>query len=439
MEKQGAVVTRVMPGTLADELGIEPRDRILSINGFVLEDVIDLRFMLADEYIELELAKPDGEVWILEADKDLDEELGVELSSDTFDGIRRCKNHCVFCFVDQMPPGMRETLYVKDDDYRMSFLHGNFITGTNLTDQDLDRIMRMHLSPVYISVHTVNPELRVKMLKNPQSGQIMEHLKLLIANGIEAHTQIVLCPGLNDGEELDRTIEELSQLWPGVRSIAAVPVGLTAYRQNLAPLEMFNPETAGKVIDQVSTWQKQFQQKLGYPLVFLGDEFYLMAEREIPESKWYGDYPQTENGIGLVRIFYDTFAEKMKSVPHQVSASKEFIVITGTSGAKVLEPLVAQLNLINNLQVHLVAVENKYFGSSVTVSGLITGQDIVREMKDKSNLEGEVLIPSVMVRHGEEVLLDGMTVQQLAEHLGRTVTVVDITDGAEEFVKKVVG
>lgn len=438
MKNQGAVVTRVVPGTLADELGIEPKDRLISINGEALEDVIDLRFLIADEYVELEVAKPDGEVWILEADKEFDEELGVELQADTFDGIRRCKNRCVFCFVDQMPPGMRDTLYVKDDDYRLSFLHGNFVTGTNLDESDLNRIMRMHLSPVYISVHTTNPELRVKMLKNPHAGKILEHVQLLIDNDIDIHTQIVLCPEFNDGEELDRTISELGNLWPGIKSIAAVPVGLTGYRQGLSPLQTFNRESAQKVIDQVTKWQYKFQQELGYPLVFLGDEFYLLAEAEIPADQWYGDYPQTENGIGLVRIFWDTFAEAIQGAPKRLDELKEYAIVTGVSGAKVLEPIVNQLRAIENLQVQLITVENDFFGPSITVSGLVTGQDIIKNLQN-IELPGEVLIPSVMLKSDEAVFLDGMTVEQLALKIQRPVSVVDVSAGAQGLVEKLVG
>lgn len=438
MKNQGAVVTRVVPGTLADELGIEPNDRLLSINGELLEDVIDLRFLIADEYVELEVAKPDGEVWILEADKEFDEELGVELQADTFDGIRRCRNRCVFCFVDQMPPGLRDTLYVKDDDYRLSFLHGNFVTGTNLNEADLQRIMRLHLSPVYISVHTTNPDLRVKLLKNPQAGKILEHLQLLIDQDIDIHTQIVLCPDLNDGEELDRTIRDLSNLWPGIRSIAIVPVGLTGYRQGLSPLQTFNQASAQAVIEQVTRWQHQFEQQLGYPLVFLGDEFYLLAEAEIPEDKWYGDYPQTENGIGLVRIFWDTFAESMAGAPMDLPQPQDYLLVTGVSGAKVLEPVVRELNTIGNLQVQVVAVENQFFGPTITVSGLITGQDIVSSLQ---NLEiaGEVLIPSVMLKSDEDVFLDGMSVEELSLRIQRPVSIIDVSAGAKALVTKLVG
>ena len=324
------IIESIKQGSIADELGLEPGDELLTINGEKPQDLIDYRFMCADDQLEIEVQKKNDEVWSCEIEKEYDEDLGLGFTSDTFGGIRNCANKCLFCFVDQMPANLRDSLYVKDDDYRMSFLHGNFVTLTNLSEKDLTRIITMRLSPLYISVHTTNPELRVKMLGNKQAGKIMEQLTALAENGIEMHTQIVLCPEVNDGNELERSISDLTGLWPQVKSVAVVPVGLTRYRNDLFMLRKFTAAEAGRLINMVDEFQKKFTRKYGTPLVYLADEFYVMAQKDFPSDDSYGEYPQLENGVGLVRLFYDSFSELESSLPDSVEKHVKIALVTGS-------------------------------------------------------------------------------------------------------------
>ena len=420
----------VRPGSIAEEAGIEAGDVITAINGVPLEDLIDYRFQVAGEDLELEMSKAHGEEWVLEIEKDYDEDLGLEFAQSTFDGIKRCHNRCVFCFVDQMPPGLRDTLYIKDDDYRMSVLHGNFITGTNLTGEQVDRIIRFRLSPLYLSIHTTNPELRVKMLNNRQAGEILGHLEKMAEAGLEIHAQIVLCPGLNDGVELDRTIKDLSRFYPQVQSIAVVPVGLTKFREGLYQLNTYDAESAKAVINQAACWQYDFTGKYQNNLVYLADEFYLLAGEEIPPRENYGDFPQTENGVGLVRLFLDSFVQGAKELPGKIEPAKKVTLATGLSGAKALKGLVEQLNRVAGLEVQLVPVTNHFFGPQVTVAGLLTGQDILRGLRGL-DLGRKLILPSVMLKAGEAVFLDGTTVTALEEELATPVEIVDAQDGYE--------
>ncbi len=442
MGTQGAMISRVVPDSIAHELGVEPGDRLVKINGQALEDLIDYRFMTSDEYLEVEIVKADGEQWVLEVEKDLDEDLGLEFEQSTFDGIKRCANKCVFCFVDQMPPGTRDTLYVKDDDYRMSFLHGNFITFTNLGEHDLNRIIRLRLSPLYVSVHTTNPQLREKMLNSPRAGDIMHQLTRLAESGIELHTQVVAAPGINDGPELDRTLRELGALYPAVQSIAVVPVGLTRYREQLYPLKLFTPEEALAVIRQVEAFQRQFRDQHRRYLVYAADEFYLLAGRAVPPASHYEDFPQTENGIGLVRLFLDSFTAEKPRLPASLNRKTRLILVTGKSAEKILTGMAEELNLVGKLEVDAVSVPNRFFGETVTVAGLVTGQDIARTLEGyfagKKADEGTVVcIPSVMLKSGEEIFLDGMTVEELAAQLGRQVRILEMDRQAEDLVDTV--
>jgi len=435
MDNQGAVIVRVEPGSIADEMGIEAGDRVLSINGAPLEDLIDYRFQVAGEYIELEILKPHGEEWLLEIEKAYDETLGLDFAQSTFDGINRCHNKCIFCFVDQMPPGMRNTLYVKDDDYRMSVLHGNFITGTNLTQEKVDRIIRFHLSPLYFSVHTTNPSLRVKMLNNNKAGEVLKYLRDMAAAGIDIHTQIVLCPGINDGTELDRTIGDLADLYPQIQSIAVVPVGLTNYRTQLAALQSFDAEAAGMVIQQVTKWQQEFHKKYQNTLVYLADEFYLLAGKPIPDRSHYGEFAQIENGVGLVRLFIDSFQEEASGLPQQVQPPRKITLATGVSGAKVLVDPVSRLNQVDGVDINLLEVANQHFGHRVTVAGLLTGKDLLRALEG-IDLGNVLILPSVMLKAGENIFLDGMTVSELEQSLGVEIRIVDAQDG-KQLVKEV--
>lgn len=416
------VIINVYPGSIAEELGLEPGDKIIKINGTIIEDQLDFRFLQADEKLIVEVVKSNGETWILDVEKEQDEELGVEFKDATFDGIKQCRNKCVFCFVDQMPDNMRRTLYIKDDDYRHSFLFGNFITLTNLSTKELNKIVAMKLSPLYVSIHTTNPELRKKLLNNKNAGKVLEQLQYLTQNGICIHGQIVLVPGLNDGKELKRTIEDLSNLMPQMKSLAVVPVGLTKHRQDLPELQPFTKEKAVQVIDLIAEYQKKFLEEYRTRFVFAADEFYILAEREIPTEEFYEGYPQLENGIGIVRILVDEFYDLYKLMPEQINDQEPRLLVTSTSGYKVISPLVKELqNRYHNLKVKLVAVPNDYFGTSVTVTGLLTGQDILKTLK-KLNLAQNttVIIPDIMLKDGC-LFLDDLTLTDLEKLSGYKV------------------
>ncbi|KKM08806.1 Fe-S oxidoreductase [Clostridiales bacterium PH28_bin88] len=422
---RGCLVAGVEPGSAASDAGIEPGDLILSINGEPLEDFIDYRYLCAEEFVQVDLLKATGERWTVAIEKDVDEDLGVSFSTTTFDGIRQCGNRCIFCFVDQMPAGMRESLYVKDDDYRHSFLHGNFITLTNLRDRDIERIRSLKLSPLYISVHTTNPSLREQMMRHPAAGRIMEQMRLLVEAGIQLHTQIVLCPGINDGTELDRTISQLADLWPQVLSIAVVPVGLTAHRRELYPLQGYSPQAARQVLKQVSQHQQELLERLGSRLVYAADEFYLHAGLPIPGVETYEDFPQMENGVGLVRKFLDDYDKIKRKLPRRLPRSREVGVVTGVSAAKIMLTILDELNkYVKGLRVQAAVVENRFFGPTVTVAGLLTGADLLRALDSAFPRNTPVLIPEVMVKAGEDLLLDGYRVNEVAGHLGLDLQVV---------------
>ena len=417
-------IESVSPGSIGEELGIKPGDIIMRINDNLALDIIDYRFLAADEEITILLRKPDGDHWLLEIEKDWDEDLGFSFKDGGLGRTKNCRNKCVFCFVDQMPLQMRKSLYVKDDDYRLSFFQGNFVTLTNTSDSDLERIAHRRLSPLYVSVHTTSPELRTKMMKNPSAGKIMDQLKFLASAGIEIHTQAVLCPGINDSKELDRTINDLTGLWHSVVSLAVVPVGLTGHRQTLFPLRGFTDSEAGKIVQKVQDWQDKCIDRYGYPLVFASDEFYLLASKPIPSAGRYGGFPQTENGVGLIRLFMDDWKEIEPKLPAQIPNSRNLAMVTGKLAASVLKPIVERLNEITNLTVEMTAVENNFFGPSVTVAGLVTASDIVKQTNLQSNTEA-VIIPGVTIRSDKPVFLDGPSIDDLACQFGIPVLPAD--------------
>ena len=398
------IITKVEAGSLAEELELVAGDKILQVNDKTPLDIIDLSFLLAEEEIELLIEHEDGERELIEFEKDIDEELGAEFETAVFDGVRRCKNHCVFCFVDMIAPNMRRTLSVKDDDYRLSFLFGNFITLTNLTAKDFRRIKKYHLSPLFVSIHSMNPDLRAKMLRTPLGAKIHEQLNSLEQAGVEYHTQIVLCRDLNDGAELDFTITEILKRRPHAQSLAIVPVGVTRHRRDKFPLKQFDKNSAAEVIAQVERFQKKCRAESGRTFVYLGDEFYLMAEKDLPPAEFYDDFPQIENGIGMTR----NFIEELGTGNWELGENLKIDVISGTSFAKVLKNLVA-----DNPNVKIIPVENKFFGSKVNVSGLLTGSDIIAALRG-----GErdlILIPATALKSGEEIFLDDVTLAELRE------------------------
>lgn len=413
------IISKIMPNSIADEIGLEQGDRLLAVDGQDIRDIIDLSFALADDYVEILIEKKNGEQETIEIDKEYDEDLGIEFESAVFDGVRRCANNCIFCFVDQMAPGMRESLYVKDDDYRLSFLYGNFVTLTNLGPKDIKRISQLHLSPLYISVHTTNGALREKMLNNKSADKIMNQLNTLISSGVEMHTQIVLCPNINDGDELEKTISDLYALHPNVLSMAIVPVGLSRFRDNCFELDVFTPEKAFAVVEKVNKWQEKCRKESGTSFVYLSDEFYLAANQPIPAYEMYDGFPQLENGIGLVRNFLAEWQEepiltKGYSEPHYLD------VVCGISAQKILGPLLKDIN-IPNLTVRVLPVENIYFGTNITVSGLLTGQDIISTLSETDGERTGVIIPGVSLKKGESIFLDNMTCDQLERRISAPI------------------
>lgn len=414
------MISKIETGSLADELELKVGDKILKVNGKTPLDIIDLSFLMAEEEIELLIEHADGEREVIAFEKDVDEELGAEFESAVFDGVRRCKNHCVFCFVDMIAPNMRKTLSIKDDDYRLSFLFGNFITLTNLTAKDFRRIKKYHLSPLFVSIHAMNPELRAKILRTPLGAKINSQLDELERAGVEYHTQVVLCKDLNDDAELDFTIAEILKRRPHAQSLAIVPVGVTKYRRDKFLLNQFDKNSAAKVIEQVELWQQKTRAEFGRTFIYLGDEFYLLAEKELPPVEFYDDFPQIENGIGMTRNFMEEFYS-LKANSYKLTAKID--VVSGTSFAKILKNLVA-----DNPNVRILPVENKFFGSKVNVSGLLTGGDIIAALKG-----GErdlILIPATALKAGEEIFLDDVTLDELRK-IFAPAQVLPVHDGVE--------
>ena len=439
MKKNEHLIKEVYPGSIAEEMGIEPGDVLLRINKQDIGDVFDYRYYIKDEYIEVLIRKADGEEWLLEIDKDYDDDLGIEFDNGLMSDYRSCSNKCIFCFIDQMPPGMRETLYFKDDDSRLSFLQGNYITLTNMSEKDVERIIHMQLAPINISVQTTNPELRCKMLHNRFAGDKLKFLDQLYEGHVEMNGQIVCCKGVNDGEELRRSIEDLSKYLPFMRSVSAVPAGITKYRENLYPLELYTKEEAGEVIDLIESYQKKFYDEYGLHFIHASDEWYITAERDFPEEERYDGYIQLENGVGMMRLFIEEFEEAVKHLEGK-TLDRTLTIATG----KLTYPTICQfaerlMKLYSGLVVHVYAIRNDFFGETITVSGLITGQDLVKQLleyKEQGVDLGEtLLIPSNMLRTGEEVFLDDMTVQQVEEALNMQLKAIE--PGGRDFVDAV--
>ena len=436
MRKEYAgIISRVNEGSLAEELELAPGDKIIAINEQPLRDIIDVSFAMADEEIDLLVEHADGDREIISFDKDFDEELGVEFESAVFDGIRKCANNCYFCFVNMIAPDMRDSLSIKDDDYRLSFLYGNFVTMTNMGPADFKRIEQFHLSPLYVSVQCMNPDLRAQMLRCKGAARITEQLENLEKAGAEYHTQIVLCAGLNDGEELERSIREIAARRPHALSMAIVPVGITKYRTDPYPLQQFDRESAGKVIDMAEQWQRKFQQEEGRTFLYLGDEFYFLAGRDVPPTDFYDGFPQLDNGIGLTRSFINDWEMTCQDFDMSDGYDEPFVidVVTGIAVAPVLEKLAKSLH-VRNLQVRIVPVENKHFGSTVNVSGLLTAKDIIdalQAMPDGDKRQA-LIIPEPALRAGEDIFLDDMSLQEFAAHF-RDIRVEPVQGGADYY------
>lgn len=412
------VIKSVKTGSIAEELNIEPGDILLEIDGEVPEDIFDYHYMVNSDYLVMVIRKPDGEEWELEIEKDFDEDIGIEFEKGLMDDYHSCTNKCIFCFIDQMPKGMRETLYFKDDDSRLSFLQGNYITLTNMKDKDIDRIIKFHLCPINISVHTTNPELRCRMLNNRFAGEALSKIDRLAKACIEMNGQIVLCKGVNDGDELKRSIEDLSKYLPHMRSVSVVPAGLTKYREGLYPLELFTKEDAIQVIELIESYQQRFFDEYGLHFIHASDEWYILAERDFPEEERYDGYIQLENGVGMMRLLREEFGEALKnSRPDDVR--REVSIATGKLAYNEIRKLADMVqDKFSNTCIHVYAIENEFFGKNITVSGLLTGQDILKQLSESEVKLGErLLLPSNVLRSGEEVFLDDMRLSELAEKL----------------------
>ncbi|PLX84718.1 MAG: DUF512 domain-containing protein [Desulfuromonas sp.] len=411
-------ILSVDPGSIGAELDLEPGDCLLSINGEVVRDLLDFQLQLSEEELLLEVRKKEGELWDIELEKDAGAPMGLHFEHPE---PKQCGNNCIFCFVHQLPSGMRSTLYVKDEDFRFSFLYGSYITLTNLDEADIQRIIDQHLSPLYVSVHATNDQLRSRLL-GVEGPPILDLLRRLTAAGIEVHTQIVLCPGLNDGEELERTVEDLQALHPGVISLAVVPLGLTGYRQRLPTLESVSPEIARSVLEVLERYQEQLLDRCGTRFVFAADEFYLKAGIDFPPIEAYEDLGQLENGVGMVPLFRSDAAEALAEA--RSLESPEFSTITGESSLQELEKFCVALSKKTGVIIHLHPVRNEFFGGQVTVTGLLTGRDVAAQLRDKPL--GEVLlVPDVMLKDGEDVFLDDLSLNDLEAELGVRVEKVE--------------
>lgn len=428
MKKTRHIIRRVLPGSIAQELELAPGDELVSVNGQEIEDIFDYQYLTNEEYLEILIRKPDGEEWELEIEKEYEEDLGAEFENGLMDAYRTCSNRCIFCFIDQMPPGMRETLYFKDDDSRLSFLQGNYVTLTNMTDHDIDRIIRYHLAPINISFHTTDPVLRCRMLNNRFAGEIFPKVQRLYEAGIEMNGQIVLCKGINDGEHLERTIRELSGYLPHLRSVSVVPVGLTRFREGLYPLEPFRKEDALQVLEQIHRWQRILYEKWGTHFIHCSDEWYILAGLPLPEAEQYDGYPQLENGVGMLRLLEEEVDEALAAETGS-DTIRRLSVATGLLAEPFIRGHMKKIQeKYPGIRAEVYGIVNDFFGEQITVSGLLTGQDLARQLKGK-NLGERLLIPCNMLRDGENVFLDDMTVEELEEALRVPVSVVD-TSGA---------
>ena len=428
MSKQ--IIQEVLPGSIAEEMNIEAGDELLSIGGQPVRDVFDYRFLIQEEYIEVLVRKKDiGEEWLLEIEKDESEDLGIVFENDLMDRYQSCRNRCIFCFIDQNPPGMRETLYFKDDDARLSFLQGNYVTLTNMKEEDIERIIRYRMEPINISFHTTDPELRCKMLHNRFAGDSLRHVRKLADAGLEMNGQIVLCKGINDGSNLDRTIRDLTAYLPALRSVSVVPVGLTKYRDGLYPLEPFTREDAVRLLEQVRNWQKIIYPEWGIHFIHASDEWYLTAEEPFPEDDVYDGWPQLENGVGAMRLLDTEISEELENRTGD-GRKRSVTLATGTLITPVIRRQIEKIRQrYPGVSVQHVPVRNDFYGELITVTGLVTGGDLIAQLNGME-LGEALLIPCHMLRAGENVFLDDVTTEDVEQALGVPVLVTE-ADGAD--------
>ncbi|MDB9312900.1 TIGR03279 family radical SAM protein [Spirulina sp. CS-785/01] len=416
-----AKISNVLPQSIAAEIGFEVGDAIIAINGTQPRDLIDYQYLCAEEILELKVLDANGEIHEIEIEKDYDDDLGLEFETALFDGLIQCNNRCPFCFIDQQPPGKRETLYLKDDDYRLSFLYGSYLTLTNLTQKEWDRIETLRLSPLYVSVHATEPEIRSRLLKNPRAGQILDQFQWFQERRLQIHAQVVVCPGINDGIHLEKTLLDLASFHqgdiPAIISAAVVPVGLTRFRPQEDELIPVSREKAKEVINQVQQLQTKFQQQFGTTFAWLADEWFLIAQEELPPESHYEDYPQIGNGVGSIRQFIKQFQATAKAIlPAKIETPKSYTWVVGNAVEVAFQPLLDQLNAVEGLTLKIAPLNSQYWGQDITVTGLLTGQDLIKGLKGK-DLGEAILLPSVMLKHDDTVFLDDVTVAEVSQQL----------------------
>lgn len=435
MKQKFHKIIHVKEDSIAYELSIEPGDQLISINDQPIEDALDYHYLVDDEYLEVLILKENGEEWLLEIEKDYDEELGIEFDNNLMDEYKSCSNNCIFCFIDQLPKGMRETLYFKDDDSRLSFLQGNYITLTNMKDKDVDRLIKYHLSPINLSIHSMNMELRKKMLNNRFADRLISYMKKFYDAGITMNGQIVLCKGINDGSELDYTINKLREYIPHMQSVSVVPVGLSKYREGLYELESFTKEDANEVLDIIHKWQDIIYEEKGTHFIHAGDEFYFMADRPIPDEDNYDGYLQLENGVGMSRLLLDEFEICYNETNADNQLEKNISMVTGTLAYDMMKNMVDMMNKkFPKVKVKIYPIINNFFGHNITVSGLLTGKDIIEQLQ-KEKLGDKLLLPCNLLRSGEETLLDDITITDIENALQVKIAVVKST--GQDFIRNI--
>ena len=429
-----AIIESLEPGSIGEEIGLEPGDALFSINGNKPRDLIDYRFLIGDEYICLKIIDKKGEFHEVSFEKEVDATLGITFTEALFDNLKQCNNQCPFCFIDQQPTGHRKSLYLKDDDYRLSFLYGSYLTLTNLTDADWHRIEEQRLSPLFVSVHATNPELRSRLLKNPNAKFLLNQLTWFKKRKLQIHAQVVVCPGLNDGNNLETTLLDLAKFakgeWATVISTAVVPVGLTRFRPKNDGLRPVTPQGAKKIIKQVEYIQTQFKVQLGTRFVWLSDEWYLIAGMPLPPRNEYEELPQEENGVGSIRAFLESIDQATKNLPKAIKAKKTCSWIVGKLVKEALSSACKRLNNVEGLQINLLGLPSPYWGQDQVVTGLLTGEDLVKGLADVA-LGDQILLPSVMLKEGSKVFLDDMSLEELQLNLKKPIRIVH---GADDIV-----
>ncbi|WP_416209842.1 TIGR03279 family radical SAM protein [Nostoc sp. LEGE 12447] len=431
-----ARITKVLPDSIAAEIGFEAGDAIIAINGARPRDLIDYQFLCADEVLELEVLDATGKTHTLEIEKDYDQDLGLEFETALFDSLIQCNNRCPFCFIDQQPPGKRTSLYLKDDDYRLSFLYGSYLTLTNLPEREWQRIEQMRLSPLYVSVHATEADVRIRLLKNQRAGQILQQLKWFQKRRLQIHAQVVVCPGINDGKHLEQTLKDLTSFHtgevPAVASVAVVPVGLTRFRPPEDELIPVTREKAQEVISQVQMLSRQFRQQFGSSVVWLADEWFLIAGEELPSESEYEEYPQIDNGVGSIQLFIKQFATvAAELLPPKVYPQRKLTWVVGNAVEKAFQPILKRLNCVEGLEVNMRALCSDYWGQTISVTGLLTGHDLLLNLEEQDLGDG-ILLPNVMLKNGELVFLDDMSIEELA---GRLNTKIFPLAGVEDLIK----